>query len=119
MGFVLKDAGPQWTMGFADNGSTDRINRPTDENYFIGNDVWRPDVYTYKQSSGDYFSRRNDSKGKIYFWNNGGNVGHTAGSVHDTPDRNGYPNDIWNNTNLSLQPWGGNRVAALEKKYAI
>ena len=90
-----------YTMGFADNGTTAKISRPTKDNYFIGNSMWKPSSYTRKASGGAYFSKRNQGgKGQTYFWGNTGNVGFANGSNNNTPDSSENPQDIWYKANI-------------------
>ena len=90
-----------YTMGFADNGTTAKISRPTKDNYFIGNSMWKPSSYTRKASGGAYFSKRNQGgKGQTYFWGNTGNVGFANESNNNTPDSNENPQDVWYKANI-------------------
>lgn len=85
-----------YTMGWADNGTTAGISRLTQNNYFIGNTLFRPSSYTRKQSGGAYFANRNQKgKGQTYFWGNKGNVGFANSSDNNTPDSQNNPKDIW------------------------
>ncbi|VEP17378.1 conserved hypothetical protein [Hyella patelloides LEGE 07179] len=86
----------QYTMGWADNGTTPGINRLTQNNYFIGNTLFKPSSYTRRKSGGDYFAKRNQQgKGKTYFWGNKGNVGFALNSNSDVPDSQQNPQDSW------------------------
>ena len=107
-----------YSMGLADNGSTNLIKQPTKNNRFISNDIWRPAVYTKPNSDGAYFAGQKDQSAQNYFWNNGGNVGHTFAGRRDLPDAGPFPRrDLWHTAGFTMAPWGRKEIAALEKRY--
>ncbi len=92
-----------YTIGWADNGTTANIPRLTQNNYFIGNTLFRPSSHNRQKSGGGYFARRNQQgKGQTYFWGNKGNVGFATDSRSNSPDSQENPQDICTKRALSL-----------------
>ena len=90
-----------YTMGWADAGTTPGLGlRLTQNNYFIGNTLFKPSSYQRKSSGGDYFARRRMGKGQTYFWGNKGNVGYAKGGPTDIPDSQENSKDAWYKANL-------------------
>ena len=90
-----------YTMGWADNGTTAKISRLTQNNYFIGNSMFKPSSYNRKASGGGYFAKRNQQgKGQTYFWGNTGNVGFANNGSGNIPDANENPKDTWYKANI-------------------
>ena len=90
-----------FTSGWADNGTSPRPPRLNENNYFIGNTMFRPSGYTRSRSGGGYFAKRNQQgKGTTFFWGNKGNVGDARNSNGNTPDSAENPNDLWYNAQI-------------------
>ena len=103
-----------YTAGFANNGTTVNVSRLTENNYFIGNTLFRPSSYTRKLSGGNYFALRNaKGTGQTYFWGNKGNVGYAKGGNQDTPDSAENPRDFW--YKASIEPTVARGQSKLDK----
>lgn len=92
-------ADERFTFGWNDNGTTNpSVPRPTANNFFINNAMYRPSSYSRPKSGGAYAALRGpgpQGKGQTFFWGNRGNVGFTRGTPGDFDDAANNPRDTW------------------------
>ncbi len=105
-----------WQMGFADNGTTQKIidnsGKVTENNYFIKNVTVQPISYTQttKRGGGNFFSKKNAEKGLTFFW---GNI--EKGCTHSTSGDSWYKAE-WLD---EIPEEGINKIKELKKRLDI